>query len=126
LDEATRHALARGRRVREILKQPQAQPIPAAEQVAVLLAVTEGVLDGVPVEQIQAVTAAIQAATRRHLGAVCDAIAAGAPLTPADEAALLKGAIAVVQDTAPAAETPGSSADRPAASPPDRPVDSDD
>jgi F-type H+-transporting ATPase subunit alpha len=126
LDEATRHALARGRRVREILKQPQAQPIPAAEQVAVLLAVTEGVLDGVPVEQIQAVTAAIQAATRRHLGAVCDAIAAGAPLTPTDEAALLKGAIAVVQDTAPAAETPGSSADRPAASPPDRPVDSDD
>lgn len=42
LDEATRQTLERGRRVREVLKQHQYQPMPVAEQIAVLLAVTSG------------------------------------------------------------------------------------
>lgn len=53
LDEETRKTLEHGRRVREVLKQPQYQPIPVPEQIAVLLALTEGVLDDVPLEQIR-------------------------------------------------------------------------
>ncbi len=45
LDEQTRKTLDRGRHVRETLKQPQYRPIPVAEQIAVLLSVTNGVLD---------------------------------------------------------------------------------
>src|SRR5579883_2701874 len=45
LDEHTRETLARGRAVREALKQPQFDPLPAAEQVAILVAATSGLLD---------------------------------------------------------------------------------
>ena len=47
LDEATREALAHGRRVREVLKQNQYVPMPAAGQIAVLRAVTQGLFNGV-------------------------------------------------------------------------------
>jgi F-type H+-transporting ATPase subunit alpha len=47
LDQATRKQLDRGLRIREILKQPQYQPMPLEQQVMNLYAVTEGYLDGV-------------------------------------------------------------------------------
>lgn len=40
LDDETRHALARGRRVREVLKQAQYEPMPVFEQIVVLVTVT--------------------------------------------------------------------------------------
>jgi F-type H+-transporting ATPase subunit alpha len=52
LDEATRQQLERGRRTVEILKQGQYDPMPVENQVAVLYAVTNGLLDEVGVEQI--------------------------------------------------------------------------
>jgi F-type H+-transporting ATPase subunit alpha len=52
IDERTRQTLARGRAVREALKQPQYDPLPAAEQITVLLAATEGLFDNIPPEQI--------------------------------------------------------------------------
>ncbi|MFP4375728.1 MAG: F0F1 ATP synthase subunit alpha [Spirochaetales bacterium] len=54
LDEETQHTLDRGRRVRELLKQPQYQPLATADQIVALNAVTEGALDNVPLEDIQA------------------------------------------------------------------------
>ncbi len=54
LDEATRKQLERGKRLTELLKQPQYSPVPVAEQVAVMYAAISGLLDGVPVERIQA------------------------------------------------------------------------
>ncbi len=45
--------LERGWRLREILKQPQYKPIPVAEQVAAILAVTSGQFDAVAVEDIR-------------------------------------------------------------------------
>ncbi len=45
LDAATRRTIERGHRVREVLKQQQYQPLPVADQIAVLLAVTEGMFD---------------------------------------------------------------------------------
>jgi F-type H+-transporting ATPase subunit alpha len=47
LDEVTREALAHGRRVREVLKQNQYAPLPAAGQIAFLRAVTQGLFNGV-------------------------------------------------------------------------------
>jgi F-type H+-transporting ATPase subunit alpha len=52
MDEDTRKTLDHGRRVREILKQSQYQPLPVAEQIAALVAVNEGVLDNNPIEDI--------------------------------------------------------------------------
>jgi F-type H+-transporting ATPase subunit alpha len=52
LDEETRNTLERGRRVREILKQPQYHPMSVSEQIAALVAVNHGLLDDVAIEEI--------------------------------------------------------------------------
>jgi len=52
LDPATQKQLNRGRRLTEILKQPQYQPLPVAKQVAIIFAATQGYLDSVPVEKV--------------------------------------------------------------------------
>jgi F-type H+-transporting ATPase subunit alpha len=54
LDAATLRQLARGSRTVEILKQPQYQPMPVENQVAVIYAVTNGYLDQVAVERVRA------------------------------------------------------------------------
>ncbi|MCY0879206.1 MAG: F0F1 ATP synthase subunit alpha [Firmicutes bacterium] len=53
LDKATQARLARGARTVELLKQPQYQPMPVEEQVAVIYAVTKGFVDDVPVERVR-------------------------------------------------------------------------
>ncbi|HKJ86770.1 MAG TPA: F0F1 ATP synthase subunit alpha, partial [Spirochaetia bacterium] len=53
LDEETQRTLARGRRVRELLKQPQYQPLSVPEQIVALTAVTEGSFDRVPLERMR-------------------------------------------------------------------------
>jgi len=47
LDKATQARLDRGRRLREILKQPQFSPVPIAKQVVVIYAATNGYADEV-------------------------------------------------------------------------------
>src|SRR5207302_1391532 len=53
LDKATRAQLDRGLRIQEVLKQPQYNPLPTAQPVAILYAVTNGYLDDVPVEKVR-------------------------------------------------------------------------
>ncbi len=52
LDEATRTQLELGRRLTELLKQPQYQPIAMEKQVAILYAVNNGYLNDVAVEKV--------------------------------------------------------------------------
>jgi len=52
LDKSTQRQLNRGRRLVEILKQPQYQPMPAEKQVMILFAGAFGYLDEVPVESV--------------------------------------------------------------------------
>ncbi|CAM9090673.1 unnamed protein product [Discosporangium mesarthrocarpum] len=52
LDKATQAQLARGQRLREILKQAQNSPIPVAEQVAIIYTGTNGFLDDLKLEEI--------------------------------------------------------------------------
>lgn len=54
LDQATRNQLARGQRLREILKQPQYSPLSVAEQVAIIYTGINGYLDDIPVEKVTA------------------------------------------------------------------------
>jgi len=53
LDQATQRQLNRGRRLVEILKQPQYQPLAVEKQVAIVFAATNGYLDSVPVERLR-------------------------------------------------------------------------
>jgi F-type H+-transporting ATPase subunit alpha len=54
LDRATQMQLARGQRMVEILKQGQYQPLPVEKQVAIIFAGTQGLLDDLPAEHVQA------------------------------------------------------------------------
>jgi F-type H+-transporting ATPase subunit alpha len=54
LDAATQKQLNRGSRLVEILKQPQFQPLTAAQQVSIVFAGTKGLLDDIDVKQVQA------------------------------------------------------------------------
>jgi F-type H+-transporting ATPase subunit alpha len=53
LDKATQAQLNRGRRLVEILKQPQYQPLAVEKQVTIVYAATKGFLDPVAIEDVQ-------------------------------------------------------------------------
>jgi F-type H+-transporting ATPase subunit alpha len=53
LDQATQNQLARGARLRELLKQPQGSPLSVAEQVAIVYAGINGLVDDLEVGQIK-------------------------------------------------------------------------
>jgi F-type H+-transporting ATPase subunit alpha len=53
LDKATQSQLNRGRRLVEILKQPQYQPLAVEKQVAIIYAATKGFLDQVAVDDVR-------------------------------------------------------------------------
>jgi F-type H+-transporting ATPase subunit alpha len=98
LDEETRQTLRRGRRVREILKQPQSQPLTVAEQIISLVAVSEGVFDPVPVEAVGDAEKAVREAVTERLGDVCDQINKGDKLSDDIRNALVRVAREAVQE----------------------------
>jgi F-type H+-transporting ATPase subunit alpha len=53
LDPATQKQLSRGARIVEILKQPQYRPMPVQQQVMIIFAVTNGLLDDVDVANVR-------------------------------------------------------------------------
>ena len=53
LDQATQNQLARGQRLRELLKQAQASPLSVEDQVASIFSGTNGYLDKIPVGQVR-------------------------------------------------------------------------
>jgi F-type H+-transporting ATPase subunit alpha len=53
LDKATQAQLNRGRRLVEILKQPQYQPLAVEKQVVIIYAATKGFLDSVAIEDVR-------------------------------------------------------------------------
>ena len=71
MDEETRKKLARGERVREILKQYRYSPLCAADQVVVLIALTNGVFDDIELEEMAQVQKKIvEKANKEHKEAI--------------------------------------------------------
>ncbi|MCC7546635.1 MAG: alternate F1F0 ATPase, F1 subunit alpha [Burkholderiales bacterium] len=104
LDEASVTTLERGRRVREVFQQLQYQPMPVAEQVAVLLAASEGLLNPVPVDQVAEVERAIRTSVTDELPEVCRRMESGEPLGDEDRAELLRvirSVLAAIAEPAP-------------------------
>jgi len=52
LDKATKQRIERGRRLMEILKQPQYQPVPVEKQAMIMQAANIGALDEVPLDKV--------------------------------------------------------------------------
>jgi F-type H+-transporting ATPase subunit alpha len=74
LDAATRKQLERGRRVTELMKQKQYQPLSVAEMALSLYAVNEGFIDEVPANKVVDFEAALHAFARGSDKAVLDGI----------------------------------------------------
>ena len=89
LDEGTRNTLERGRRVREVLKQAQYEPMSVPEQIAVLLAVTNGVFDELSIQDITDAKVKVQKAVVEKLPDLCLRILSGEKLKKEEREALL-------------------------------------
>ncbi len=75
-DERTQRTIEHGRRIRAVLEQPQLQPLRLSEQVALLLALKEGLLDEVSLEDVPR----FKELVREHLPRSC-----GRAMTHIDE-----------------------------------------
>jgi F-type H+-transporting ATPase subunit alpha len=80
LDDATRARLTRGAAVRASLRQAERDPIPALEQLAVLVCAMDGRFDGLGETDIFTAMAAVRAAAARDLGTLAGKIAGNEPI----------------------------------------------
>ena len=88
LDKATQAQLERGRRLVEILKQPQFSPMEVELQVASIFAGTRGFLDKLPVDAVLSFETGMHQFLRSEHGDVLSAIVATGKLEKATEEAL--------------------------------------
>lgn len=89
LDDDTRARLSRGAAIRGALRQPERQPLSALQQLMVIVAAMEGLMDGLSDIRLMAVMAAINAADDRRLPPVAERIASNQPLDPDDRSILV-------------------------------------
>jgi F-type H+-transporting ATPase subunit alpha len=99
LDAETRRKLTRGLRVREVLKQREHDHIAVPEQIAVLLAATEGLFDDLDPDDIAEAEAKLRRAVWAHTPEVCNRIISGAKLDDVDRAALIAAMRAALAKT---------------------------
>jgi len=85
LDPATQKLLARGARLTELLKQPQYDPMPVEEQVAVIFAGVRGYLDNIEVGKIGQFERQMLGELRTSHRDILDAIRADGELKPETE-----------------------------------------
>ncbi len=90
LDEATRKQLERGRRVTELLKQPQYQPMQVWEMAITLFAVTAGAFDTIEIKDCLAAEKALRDMVKSKHSAMVDRIEKSKDLSKDDEAELNK------------------------------------
>jgi len=62
LDEHTQEVIGHGQRIRACLGQPQFAAVPVVEQIVLLQSLTGGLLDRIPLDQVDAAQAALRAA----------------------------------------------------------------
>ncbi|HEY6972652.1 MAG TPA: alternate F1F0 ATPase, F1 subunit alpha [Candidatus Angelobacter sp.] len=90
LDERTKQILARGRAVREALKQTQYDPLSPTEQIAVLVAATSGLFDNLASERTAETSSRLREALPEKLPLLTESIEQGKQLSPEDRETLVK------------------------------------
>jgi F-type H+/Na+-transporting ATPase subunit alpha len=89
VDARTRRTIEHGRRIRAVLAQDRYQPQPLALQVALLLALAEGLLDDLPLERVAAFRARLPDWLAERVAAPSHRIDESGALDDATRAALL-------------------------------------
>jgi F-type H+-transporting ATPase subunit alpha len=90
LDQATQNQLARGKRLREILKQPQFSPLSLEDQVTTIFAGTNGYLDKVPMEDVVTYISSVKDSLKLVQSEFKDVILSTNDFTKNEEEVLIK------------------------------------
>lgn len=90
LDEETRKIIEHGRKVREVLKQSQYEPLKVEDQIAILLGTVEGIVDSLEPEQIEKTENLIRELLSNEFPELCDQINKGKKLDDQNRKSLLE------------------------------------
>ena len=96
LDDNTRARLSRGAAVRAALRQPERDPVPAVEQLLMLVSAMEGLLDGLPEAAVVSAMARMRQGVGDALKDVAETIEQNRPLADAEKAKLLRVARSIL------------------------------
>jgi F-type H+-transporting ATPase subunit alpha len=91
VDDRTRKIIEHGKRIRAVLAQPQFAPLPLGVQVALLVALAEGLLDAIPAEKVGAFRDALPAWLEEHAPELLTLADQAPPLTDEQHARLKTG-----------------------------------
>ncbi|SBT05734.1 ATP synthase subunit alpha 2 [Candidatus Accumulibacter aalborgensis] len=89
LDEDSRQSIERGRRIRACLKQAELAPVSVPAQLAILLALTAGLFDPVPLDQMTPAQEAVNEAAAEIPLEVCARLAGADELSDDDRQAIV-------------------------------------
>jgi F-type H+-transporting ATPase subunit alpha len=90
LDENTRKIIEHGRRIRACLKQPELSPVSVPAQIAILLALTAGLFDGVPLDQMTDAEHSLRDASADIPAEVRDRLATAENLSDGDRETIIQ------------------------------------
>ena len=90
LDENTRKVIEHGRRIREILKQPEFSPVPVPDQIFILLALDAKLFDSVPPDRMTEAEHSLRKAVKDIPAEVRERFDANAELSDKDRETILE------------------------------------
>jgi F-type H+-transporting ATPase subunit alpha len=96
LDENTKKTIEHGKRIRECLKQPELQQMPVSEQIVILLALKNGLLDTIPLEKIKDAQDAMLKNFNNFPDEIIKRLSSNAKLSDDDSEAILKIATTIL------------------------------
>ncbi len=90
LDENTRKIIDHGLRIRACLKQPQGAPVSVAAQITILLALTSGLFQAVPIDKMTEAEQSVRQAAANLSPEICARFKTEAKLNPDDRQAIIE------------------------------------
>ncbi len=108
LDDHTRKIIDHGQRIRAVLKQPESEPASVPEQIVVLVALTGGLLDGVPLENVRGAEQAIRKSAGDIPAEIRKRFFANEKLSESDRKVILDAASKAIAPFLPKPESKGT------------------
>jgi len=90
LDESTRKIITHGQRIRACLKQPEFSPVSVPSQIAILLALSNGLFDAVPMEQMIAAEQSVNDAAKNMPAEIRNRLDTTAKFSDEDQQAIIE------------------------------------
>jgi len=90
LDESTRKIISHGQRIRTCLKQPASSPVSVPSQIAILLGLSEGLFDAVPMDRIAEAEQSVKDVAANIPADICDRFETAEKFSDEDRRAIVE------------------------------------